>query len=201
MQILTFLEKAILSFSERVPLEYYNPKIIKSGIDSFENEKDYIDTSSIEGVNNIIGREAITIKKRPSRANMQPVVDSVWFAKMKDSYKILILTEGDYDLINKIILSTGFQGIKADKSLPLSLLVALIITNDFKHQRDLNSVGTTMAGINNETLMKIEVPKLNEEDIKSFDEKYGYLVNQLSKIRREITLLKKQKKLLLDKYF
>ena len=47
----------------------------------FDNEKTYLDTSSINGVNNITPGELITYNKKPSRANMQPIVGSVWFAK------------------------------------------------------------------------------------------------------------------------
>ena len=108
---------------------------------------------------------------------MQPIPDSVWFAKMKGSYKNLIIGKNDIDIIEKNILSTGFQGIKSSKKLPLSLLTAFIISKNFNSQRDLNSVGTTMAGINNETFMKINVPLLTESEVVDFDNKYKLLVN------------------------
>ena len=100
---------------------------------------------------------------------MQPIPDSVWFAKIKGSYKNLIIDKTDVDIINTKILSTGFQGIKSSRKLPLSLLSAFIISKDFNSQRDLNSVGTTMASINNKTFMKISVPLLNEYEVKELD--------------------------------
>ena len=132
---------------------------------------------------------------------MQPINNSVWFAKMKGSEKILLLTENDNDIVNNNILSTGFLGIKASGKFPLSLLFSIIISNNFKIQRDLNSVGTTMAGINNETFVKILVPKLSEEEIKYYDQKYKYLVMKLSYLRRQIKLLNDVKQNLLSKYF
>ena len=132
---------------------------------------------------------------------MQPIPDSVWFAKIKGSYKNLIIDKTDVDIINTKILSTGFQGIKSSRKLPLSLLSAFIISKDFNSQRDLNSVGTTMASINNKTFMKISVPLLNEYEVKEFDNKYRLLVDELSLLRRKINSLKQAKSSLLNKYF
>ena len=58
-----------------------------------------------------------------------------------------------------------------------------------------------MAGINNETFMKINVPLLTESKIKEFDNKYRLLVDELSILRRKINSLKQEKSLLLSKYF
>lgn len=132
---------------------------------------------------------------------MQPISNSVWFAKMKDSYKILIITEHDKDVLNDYVLSTGYQGIKASSNLPLSLLSAIIISNDFKIQRDLNSVGTTMAGINNETLVKIKVPLLSKNEIEEYDKTYSPFIDELSILRQEKDKLIILKSSLLNKYF
>ena len=200
-KICDILRQSLNKYNEYVTISEYNPYIIKSGIKMFDNEKTYLDTSSINGVNNITPGELITYNKKPSRANMQPIGNSVWFAKMKDSNKMLIITDKDQDIINNNILSTGFLGIKSSNKLPLSLLTSIIISDQFKVQRDLNSVGTTMAGINNETFSKIIVPKLTDEEIKEYDKKYNNLVYRLSYIRQEIKLLSKVKENLLSKYF
>jgi len=201
VKICKLLNKLLDKYDEFVPFEYYNPSIIKSGINKFSNSKKYLDTSSIEGINNIINSQYITYNKRPSRANMQPIKKSVWFAKMKESRKILIVADEDYDIFQNNILSTGFMGVKASKQLPLSLLTAIIISQNFIIQRDLNSVGTTMAGINNNTFYKILVPKLNEEQTNSFNNEYYNYVYLLSLLRRKIKELRKIKNLMLTKYF
>ena len=120
---------------------------------------------------------------------------------MKDSNKILIITDKDSDIIENNILSTGFLGIKSSNKLPLSFLTSVIISDQFRTQRDLNSVGTTMAGINNETFSKILIPKLSEEEIKKYDNKYSNLIYRLSYLRQEIKLLLNIKDKLLSKYF
>jgi hypothetical protein len=50
---------------------------IKSGINDFVNNKEYIDTSCIDGVQQVKEGINITLLDRPSRANMQPIVNSV----------------------------------------------------------------------------------------------------------------------------
>ena len=200
-KIADILSKSLERYPNKTTIDYYQPILIKSGIITFDNEKEYLDTSSVEGISNISSGEIITYDQRPSRANMQPIPNSVWFAKMKGSYKNLVISKSDIDIIEMNILSTGFQGIKASKRLPLPLLTAFIISKDFNSQRDLNSVDTTMAGINNETFMKINVPLLTESEVVDFNNKYELLVNELSILRRKINSLKYEKSLLLSKYF
>ena len=200
-KICDILSKSLEKYQDTTSISYYEPTIIKSGINSFDIEKIYLDTSSIEGVNKISSGEIITIDHRPSRANMQPIANTVWFAKMKGSNKNLIITKNDKDIINGHILSTGFMGIEASKNLPLSLLSAFVISNNFNIQRDLNSVGTTMAGINNETFKEITVPLLNNQEVEEFDKRYSKYIDELSLLRRKIKKLEKVKELLLNKYF
>ena len=200
-RICTILSISLRKYDEKVSIEYYKPKIIKSGIVKFDKTKVYTDTSTIEGINNMSDGEIITFSKRPSRANMQPIKNSVWFAKMKGSNKKLIIADNDFDLINDYILSTGYLGVEASSKLPLSLLSAIIISDDFNEQRDLNSVGTTMAGVNNETFLKILVPKLGDNEIKNYESKYSTLIKELSLLRKKINELKIIKSKLLDKYF
>ena len=200
-KICSLLELSLSQYGREAEIEHYHPKIIKSGISEFKGDKEYIDTSSLEGVNNLFSGETITYDKRPSRANMEPLPNSVWFAKMKDSKKKLILTEEDTDIIESNILSTGFQGIEATKEFPLSLIAAIVMSDNFDIQRDINSVGTTMAGINNETFLKIKVPLLSSEEIKEYDSKYAKFIGLLSLKRKQINKLKSVKQQLLQKYF
>ena len=184
-----------------VPFEFYSPQIVKSGIKKYNSTKNYLDTSSVEGINNILQFDSFTFEERPSRANMKPIVNSIWFAKMKGSKKVIIVTNNDDDLLNDYLFSTGYLGIKATDKLPLSFLAGVILSPNFFIQRDLNSIGTTMAGINNEGFNKIMIPKLSGEEIKAFDKKFGSLVIYLASYRRKIKKLKQLKNNLLNKYF
>lgn len=67
--------------------------LISSGIDKFNGIKKYLATADVE--NTIINRnlEKIYFDKRPTRANMQPRFNTVWFAKMKDSRKLIVIDD------------------------------------------------------------------------------------------------------------
>ena len=81
--------------------------LLKTGVDNFEREKIYLDTASIQALNIIDLKNKITFQERPLRANMQPVINSVWFAKMKNSKKALFFdTYSEWEL-NNFILSTS----------------------------------------------------------------------------------------------
>lgn len=190
-KICLILEKSLSLFNEYVPFSYYFPQIIKSGIKKFIDSKYYLDTSSINGINNIDTKTIITYHDRPSRANMELVCDSVWFAKMKDSNKKLIITKNDQDLIDKYILSTGFLGIKSSNNLSLSFLSSIIISKEFNKQKNLNCVGTTMSSINNETLLKIFVSIVSKQQLKQYDDEYKHFIDLLSLFRRKIEIYKK----------
>lgn len=199
--ICSLLKAEFKKFSTVIPFSFYSPRIIKSGIKTFDTTKNYLDTSSVEGINEIFEGETITFGRRPSRANMQPIANSVWFAKMKASNKIIVVSEKDTDLITGTIFSTGFLGIEATKKLPLSLLTAFLISDSFHAKRDMCSVGTTMASINNDSFLRITVPYLNNKEIDLFESKYKYSVQTLCLLRRKIAHLKQAKANLLTKYF
>jgi len=92
-------------------------KILSSGLKKFDGLKKYIATANVvEGY--ITGFDKlITYDNKPSRANMQPKINTVWFAKMANSVKHLIFYEGNKHWINKYILSTGFAGLECSSNL------------------------------------------------------------------------------------
>ena len=80
-------------------------KIIKPGINKFEGTKNYLETADVTESSYTKGEE-VTFENRASRANMQPTKNSVWFAKMKDSVKHLLLNEEMHPLIERSIFYT-----------------------------------------------------------------------------------------------
>lgn len=138
--------------------EYF--EILGSGMEKFEGEKEYLSTSSIER-NKIIAPECkITYQKRPSRANMQPRLNSVWFAKMINTIKVYSFTEANKDEIDKYILSTGFAGIlcNTEKVNP-RYLEKIFLSKWFNDLKDsLASDKAIQKSLNNEDIADLEIP-------------------------------------------
>ncbi|MFA5070907.1 MAG: restriction endonuclease subunit S [Candidatus Pacearchaeota archaeon] len=134
-------------------------EILSSGINKFEGEKDYLSTESIQGTDIEKTECKITYQDRPSRANMQPIFNSVWFAKMKETLKVYSFDKDNREEIRKYILSTGFTGIKVDEKKVYPKYLKLFLTSKFfNEEKDKLCTGSTQKGINNNFIVKIKIP-------------------------------------------
>ena len=128
-------------------------KPLGTGIERFSGVKDYLSTSSIDGTRIVNVEEEVTFSHRPSRANLQPVQNTVWFARMRDTQKVL---ESNNYLCEHAILSTGFCGIQSDK-VSSSFLKQYLLSNIFERQKDRYAEGSTQVALSNEKLGLIEI--------------------------------------------
>ncbi len=144
-------------------------KLISSGISNFENEKVYLATSDVTDSNITNYENKVTFEDRPSRANMQPLKNSVWFAKMKESRKLIYVGNNDNFLINETIFSTGFAGIESNE-IGINYLWTYLLTEDFDNKKNLLSNGTTMQAINNANINRIKILIPEEEVLEKFNE-------------------------------
>jgi type I restriction enzyme S subunit len=129
-------------------------EFIKPNVDKFIGEKNYVETSNVN-LSNFVGKfEKITNKERPSRANMQPVKNSIWFARMAKSKKYLLFLDSDIKNIGQKILSTGFAGIKYTKEY-LPFYWSFILSNTFDRLKNQFAEGAVQISINNDNIKKI----------------------------------------------
>lgn len=131
-------------------------KLISSGIDEFIGEKIYLATADVNGTNIVNNEALITRKDKPSRANMQPKSNTIWFAKMKDSRKLIFVHKRDEILKEKYIFSTGFAGIQGTED-SIYYLWTYIQSEIFDSIKNNLCSGTTMQAINNTNINKIKV--------------------------------------------
>jgi type I restriction enzyme S subunit len=140
--------------------KYFN--VLGSGVNYFKGLKYYYSTSSVDG-SKVIGAEGeFTFFDRPSRANMQPIENSVWFAKMKNTLKV-INTDTFHN--ESVIFSTGFCGVACNNASP-DFLEQFFLSEEFNTQKDNLSEGSTQQAINNSKLkeIKIHIPDdINEQ--------------------------------------
>ena len=129
-------------------------KVIKPGIDHF-TQKTYLATSDVVNTSIKDGR-LITFENRETRANMQPSVNSVWFAKMKSSNKHLFLPHAMKELIDSTILSTGFMGLQC-KEESFEYIASFISDPNFEIFKDTLSHGATQEAVNIDDLRSVPV--------------------------------------------
>jgi len=142
-------------------------EILGSKIDKFDGKKEYLSTSSIDKNKIVAIEKVITYQKRPSRANMQPRLNSVWFAKMRNTVKVYSFTENNKDEVDRYILSTGFCGIlcNSQKACP-KYLEKIFLSKWFNDLKDsLASDKAIQKSLNNEdvAILQIPLPPLPEQ--------------------------------------
>ncbi|RDU58763.1 restriction endonuclease subunit S, partial [Helicobacter marmotae] len=142
---------------------------IQTKIDKFIGEKTYLPTSAIQDDTIVDFSNKITFEKRESRANMQPIKDSVWFAKMKDTRKYLYF--GEYsESVQTFILSTGMYGLACKKNA-LEYMWNIISSNKFDTIKNAFANGSTQQAINDEAPSWIPLLIPNESVLNDFHTK------------------------------
>lgn len=152
--------------------------IIKPGVDMFES-KNYLATADVNGTAISTGT-VIFYETRESRANMQPTVNSVWFAKMKNSVKHLYLNKEMQKLITNSILSTGFCGLQCTEE-SFEYVAAFIEHSYFEPLKDTLAHGATQEAVNNDDLSGIAFVVPPKRILHLFHESTESIYSQISK--------------------
>lgn len=130
----------------------------------FVGKKIYISTGAVDvdhvDLNQI---ETVNYDTKPSRANLITDDNSILFAKMQETKKVLFIDKG----LEKNIYSTGFFSVSPKKNiLNKKCLYHLLESKTFLSQKDKYCSGATQKSITLEGLNKIEItiPNLEDQD-------------------------------------
>ena len=178
--------KREIPFNWKVQNLYCNDltTIIEPGIEFFSNQKIYLPTASIDNDKIIDFSNTITFDNRESRANMQPTENSIWFAKMKKSKKILYFCEYSKEYLSKFIISTGMCVLHCKEKTALEYIWNLISSSIFEQRKDIIAHGATQQAVNNEDLAFIPLLIPNKEilnlyHLKTKDLYYKKYINEI----------------------
>ena len=152
--------------------------IIKPGVEIF-NTKTYLATADVKGTS-ISAGTIVDYDGRESRANMQPNVNSVWFAKMKNSIKHLFLNKEMQPIISSSILSTGFCGLQCNK-ISFEYIASYISNAYFEIHKDMLAHGATQEAVNNDDLSGVHIIIPEDAVLRAYHEATQPIYAQLSK--------------------
>lgn len=152
--------------------------IIKPGVERFQS-KTYLATADVNYLS-IGDGSTIEYDTREGRANMQPTLFSVWFAKMKGSIKHLLLNPEMEGLIDTCILSTGFCGMQCTET-SFEYVGSYVLSKWFEDRKDSLSHGATMAGINNNDLANMLIIIPDDTTLSNYHELIQPIFSLLSK--------------------
>ena len=164
--------------------------VIKPGVEEFLT-KTYLATADVKGTS-ISNGTVIDFESRESRANMQPTVNSVWFAKMKNSVKHLFLNAEMSSVIESSILSTGFCGLQCSND-SFEYLSSFITSPYFEIHKDMLAHGATQEAVNNDDLARISLIIPSQNVLRAYRTITKPIYSQISKNiceSRELTELR-----------
>lgn len=129
-------------------------EIVKEKPWEFDWEKKYYSTWSIKNWNNYDGFEYININNKPSRADILPKINDVWFAKMKNTCKNIIIDEN----FEWSIFSTWFAFLRWNERIIPKYLFNLIKSQFFQKTKDDLAVDWIMWWIRQSDILAIKIP-------------------------------------------
>lgn len=152
--------------------------IIKPGVEIF-NTKTYLATADVKGTSISTGT-IVDYDGRESRANMQPSINSVWFAKMKNSIKHLYLNKEMQPIISSSILSTGFCGLQC-KEISFEYIASYVSNAYFEIHKDMLAHGATQEAVNNDDLTGVHIIIPEDTVLRAYHETTQAIYAQISK--------------------
>ena len=139
-------------------------EVVGNACSVYEGEKLYISTGAV--ATDVIDEtkvEIVTYDEKPSRANLVVDANTLLFAKMQATKKIMLVDGVSKDYV----YSTGFCAVKPiEKIINHKCLYHLLTSDMFLKQKDKNCSGATQKAITNAGLDKIfiSVPALEKQD-------------------------------------
>ncbi|MDR0752354.1 MAG: restriction endonuclease subunit S [Christensenellaceae bacterium] len=193
-------KKALLLSKEKKFCEISGLSISNETYKSFTN-KLYLDTSSINGQNVLWENcKSISSDIAPSRARMKPITNSIWFAKIKNSPKYLLIKDYMIDYLENLVLSTGFMGIKAKPELT-NIYYYYFTSDEFYKLQGKVCNGVTMEGLSNSLLKVLIIPEFNSTAVTEFNKNCEEIIYNNYNLRDENKKLCELKFLYLKKFF
>ena len=170
----------------------------KSKVAPFEGQKVYYATADVTGTQISGDGEWITFQNKPSRAAIQPLNESVWFARMSNSYKILNCFGDSSYLSETAIISSGFAGFTACKDC-YGFVYATIASKGFDEEKNRYATGATQVSLTNDGLKKIQVVLPTIDVAERYSRIVEPYIEKAEQLKRSIKLLIQARDRLLPK--
>ena len=155
---------------------------VKSAVRPFEGEKTYYATADVNGTYIVKDGVKVTYSNKPSRAQVVPSPNSVWFARMSNSYKILCFAKYNNSRREACILSSGFAGFESDYEC-FAYMYCLIASKWFDSQKDRYATGATQVSLTNDGLAKIKVSVPAKSLVLSFSKNMNPIIESIIVLR------------------
>ena len=174
-------------------------RFISENVSKYTGTKRYLATADIDGLEVTGPGIDYLFAEKPSRAQKEPIPNSVWFARMKETYKIAWYGPSDDDRASGEVLSSGFAGFEARDAELWPLLFLILSSREFHVQKDLYCTGATQMSLTNEGLKRIVLPLPDELSARRFGRSVGPMLSSIAELQRKIENLRRTRDLLLPR--
>lgn len=171
----------------------------KRKIKEFEGEKKYYATADITETAITADGETVNWANKPSRAQIKPNNNTVWFARMSNTYKVLCFNNKNINLQDNAVISSGFAGFKARNDLCLPFLYFTINSTFFHELKDLYATGATQVSLNNDSMSFIKIIEPSADLVEEFGSRTLPFIEEISILRSKNQFLKEARDILLPR--
>ncbi len=174
-------------------------RFISENVSNYLGKKRYYATADVDGLAVTGPGIEYTFSEKPSRAQKQPIPNSVWFARMKDTYKIAWFKPADDKSSLGLMLSSGFAGFQATDVDLWPLLFLTLSSKEFHEQKNLFCTGATQMSLTNEGLARITMPLPSEDKARLLGKKTAPMLIKMATLQEENAILRRTRDLLLPR--
>ena len=154
----------------------------KCRITPFDGTRTYYATADVDNTYICSVGTPINYDNKPSRAQIQPSQNSVWFARMSNSYKIIGFAKRNDNRRRTSILSSGFAGFESPY-YNFGFLYCLISSKWFNDQKNRFATGATQVSLTNEGLSRIKFLSPDTKLVKDFSLKTNRIIENIFLLR------------------
>jgi type I restriction enzyme S subunit len=180
-------------------MENKNWSFIRQSIGPYKGVKRYYATADIAEITICGDGIEYTYSGKPSRAQKQPLLNSVWFARMQETYKVLAVAKPNAILTANSMLSSGFAGFEAPEEDSFPFLFLTIKSEEFNSQKDRYCTGATQRSLTNDGLSRILTISPPREIVKHFGRAAISLVELILVLQERNQILRRTRDLLLPR--
>ncbi|MBP7509964.1 MAG: restriction endonuclease subunit S [Prolixibacteraceae bacterium] len=162
-------------------IDYINKIFVfaKTGVQPYEGAKRYYATGSVNG-KDLVPEGVYNFIDKPTRANRICNIGDIIEARMKNTEKAYIVTEG----YNDCLFSTGFIQIQKSNNYLSSWVLYQLLSDSFRKAKDNLCLGATQPQINDTNLYSIKLPVVGIDEQRLIA---NYLDNTVSQIDSSIS--------------
>lgn len=179
--------------------EFDSFSISKSTVSRFSNNKVYYATADVDGLF-ITGKgEIVDWDTKPSRAQITPKLNTINFARMNNTYKVIFFTEDDQDIVENVILSSGFISLESKSKWYFPFALSLIKSEMFHKYKDAFATGATQVSLTNLGFHKIKLYEPQSKIIENYGKQTYSIFNEIKILMKKNKLLQETRDLLLPR--